>query len=138
MEQTGKGHIKSAICGILGDISNHLLDPYKSIKKNHHTFLLMISFLFRNPDSWTPEPSLNLERAFGFFAYLPDTMCKKMKLFIFGGLDPSTSKPVLETETFDEEEGIWTIHKSLHLVENNVFQKGADSGFSYVLGWSNL
>ena len=55
-------------------------------------------------------------------------MCKKTKLFILGGLDPSKSKPVLETETFDEEEGIWTIHKSLPEIEDHVFQNGADSG----------
>ena len=50
------------------------------------------------------EPSLNQKRAF------PDTMCKKPKLLIFGGLNPSTSKPVSETETFAEEEWIWTVH----------------------------
>ena len=55
-------------------------------------------------------------------------MCKKRKLFIFGGLDPSTSRPVLETETFDEEEGIWTIHKSLPEIEGHVYQNGADAG----------
>ena len=87
-----------------------------------------VIYCYFDPDSWTPESSLNLKRVFGFFAYLPDTMCKKMKLFIFGGLDPSTSKPVLETETFDEEEGIWTIHKSLPVIENHVFQNGANSG----------
>ena len=55
-------------------------------------------------------------------------MCKNMKLFIFGGLDPSTSRPVLETETFDEEDGIWTIHKSLPEIEDHVYQNGADTG----------
>ena len=86
------------------------------------------NIIFRFPDSWTQEPSLNIKRAFGYFAFLPDTMCKNRKLFIFGGLDPTTSKPVIETETFDEDEGIWTIHKSLPNIKGHVFQNGADSG----------
>ena len=35
---------------------------------------------------------------------------------------------MLETETFDEEEGIWTFHKSVPVIENHVFQNGANSG----------
>ena len=34
---------------------------------------------------------------------------------------------MLETETFDEDEGIWTIHKSLPVFENHVFLNGADT-----------
>ena len=106
----------SAMCGTQG--------------KNYLILLLSDFFFmcFRVPDSWTLGPSLNLKRAFGYFAFLPDTMCKKLKLFIFGGLDPTTSKPVLETETFDEEEGSWIIHKSLPAIDGHVYQNGADSG----------
>ena len=34
----------------------------------------------------------------------------------------------METESFNEEEGIWVIHKSLPHIENHVFHNGADSG----------
>ena len=72
-------------------------------------------------DSHDQSPVLQSFDIFGCSASsLPDYPIEVF--FIFGGLDPSSSKPVLETETFDDEVGIWTIHKSLPVIENHVFQ----------------
>ena len=69
-----------------------------------------------------------MRQAFSYLVILPDTMCKKPKLFTFHGLDPLTSKPVLETDTFDEEGGVWDMHQSHTHIEDKVLQNGFDSG----------
>ena len=86
----------------------------------------MLFFIF--PENWTSGPNLNMKRVFGHIAYLPDTICNENKLFLLGGVDPTTLEPVMETEAYDEEKEVWVIHKSVPMIENHVLQNNADSG----------
>ena len=62
--------------------------------------------------SWVPIANLNFRRAFGILSWLPNDQ-NSTKLFLIGGLDTKTNKPIRAVEMYNEENNTWEIYKDL-------------------------